>query len=326
MLMFIMWHINDGNNLSDKITLFCFGVDFARNFIKYNKGVIIRGLKAIKSDKGEEGVGTSVIHCMATSVMLVQTAPPASHSWVCGSGGDVMSVMWPWPSLTHRLVPDSVLRRTQTSQTHTLSCCCAVSELSKLISFTSTAPPPLSSSIYHHSFSPRHSAAPPVFSSTHLQQINPFICFLRGLFEEVAVRGCMVFCSKAPVNYTFSIISMGEGGGGEDCISVCVYSLPSGPPGRGCLVGTLGGILGHKKAHLLNHVFYGLRYLLYRGVRGRNDSMHQRSYLTDYSLLCQRWRKIWLHRFSLWLVCTTLNQSESSQAALNPGCNDNAPA
>lgn len=224
MLMFIMWHINDGNNLSDKITLFCFGVDFARNFIKYNKGVIIRGLKAIKSDKGEEGVGTSVIHCMATSVMLVQTAPPASHSWVCGSGGDVMSVMWPWPSLTHRLVPDSVLRRTQTSQTHTLSCCCAVSELSKLISFTSTAPPPLSSSIYHHSFSPRHSAAPPVFSSTHLQQINPFICFLRGLFEEVAVRGCMVFCSKAPVNYTFSIISMGEGGGGGKTASLFVYT------------------------------------------------------------------------------------------------------
>lgn len=56
MLMFIMWHINGGNNLSDKTPLFCFAFDFARNFIKYNKGVIIRGLKAIKSDKGEEGV------------------------------------------------------------------------------------------------------------------------------------------------------------------------------------------------------------------------------------------------------------------------------
>lgn len=46
------------------------------------------------------------------------------------------------------------------AQTHSKlrSCCCAASELSKLISFTSTAPPRLSSSIYHHSL--HHSFSP----------------------------------------------------------------------------------------------------------------------------------------------------------------------
>ena len=192
---------------------------------------------------------------------------PASHSWVCCSASDVTSMMWPWPSLTWRLVPGSELHThnhthttTQalahshtTTQTHSelQSCCCAVSELSKLISLTSTAPPCLSSSIYHHSL--RHSISrstqqplqsPPPPPHIYNKSIPLFASW--GVCLSKWLSGLAWYFTEELGWIINSQLSTVHGWRGGCIICVCVYSLSIGPPRRRCLVGTLGWILGHK--------------------------------------------------------------------------------
>lgn len=116
----------------------------------------------------------TLLKCTVYSlVMPVQRAPPASHSWLWCA--DVTSVMWPWPSPTQRLVPESVLHTNTRTHTELQSCCWTASELSKVISFTFTAPPLPFSSIYHrslhHSFSlstlqPLQSSPPHIYNKS----------------------------------------------------------------------------------------------------------------------------------------------------------------
>lgn len=127
-----------------------------------------------------------------------------------------------------QLVPDSV--PPPLTQTHTEPSPASVQRHSCPNSLAShpqllhASPPP---SIITPSITPSHPTPSSPSSLLLLTSTTNQSLYLlpEGLFEQVAVRVDTVFCSRAPVNYKFSIIKVRGGGVYCMCVCVCVCIL-----------------------------------------------------------------------------------------------------
>lgn len=130
--------------------------------------------------------------------------------------------------------------------------CCAASELSKLISFTSTAPPPLSFSIYHHSFPA--STQQPLQSSPHIYNKSiPLFASWGACVRKWLSGTAWYFAARLHwiINSQLSVVGVRL-----LCVCVCILtfhlsSREKAPGGNSWLNS------GSQKTHLLKQ-FFGL--------------------------------------------------------------------